>query len=110
MKTWVQIIIALLIGVALGFTFAGLKCKKCCGGPCAKKAAKHQMLDKFSKKLDLTEDQKTQVASIFEEKHNKMLELHKEKKNQIKEILTPEQQEKFNEFSQKWESHRGKCD
>ena len=62
--------------------------------------AKH--LDKLTKKLKLTDEQRGQVDGILKEYqqrmqalHEQFEALHKEKHDKIKTVLTPEQQEKF---------------
>lgn len=102
---WVQIAISLVLGFALGITFNCLKCKKCCFVKDFKhKAHKEQMVDRFSKKLELTPDQQTQVGKIFEEKHLKIKELKASTETKIKTILTTEQIEKFDEMQAKWKN------
>lgn len=143
---FVQILLSLIIGFALGTTFdklqgPGCPCAKSChshskcGGPCHKKDGKcgkggckskchgdckkmkERMLNKFSTELSLTPEQKTKVAGIFEAKHKKMKELREEirpkfealrksTESEIKQILTSEQQKKFDVIHAKWESKR----
>ena len=65
-----------------------------------------RMLQRFAKRLDLTEEQKTQVASILEQKRAKMDALFNEMKpkfeqvrietgEEIRKFLNPEQQKKY---------------
>lgn len=83
------------------------------------KDKKKHMLEKFASELDLTSDQKIKVAAVFESKHKKMLELRdelhpkfealrKSTQNDIKELLTPEQQKKFDEIHSRWEAKHEK--
>lgn len=99
---WKQVIISLVIGVFLGSTFTCWKCKQCC--PFDDVSKKERMLNKFSKKFDLNEEQKTQVSVIFEDKFKKMDELHKAKRDEIRAVLTPDQQSRFDKISAKWDT------
>lgn len=103
---WKQVIVSLVIGVFLGSTFSCWKCKECCPCPFEGGSKKERMLNKFSKKLDLNEEQKTQVSTIFEDKFKKMEELHNAKRDEIRAVLTPDQQSKFDQITAKWETRK----
>ena len=83
------------------------------------KDKKKHMLEKFASELDLTSEQKTKVAAVFESKHKKMMELRdelrpkfkalrKSTQDDIKVLLTSEQQKKFDEIHSRWEAKREK--
>lgn len=145
-STWMQILLSLAIGFSLGITFdkfipSNGKCTSCApfersckdgcckDKPCCKAAGdwhhckgkkiKEKMLNHFSSELNLTNDQKSKVAAIFDSKHKEMMrireELHpkfetlrKSTHDEINKILTSEQQKKFIKMEEKFESHRKK--
>lgn len=96
---WVQTIVILLIGFAVGFGFSVWKCQQC---PCHKKAwYGGQMIEKMSTKLELSQDQKDQVAVLLDKKHEKMKEIWNETREEIKGVLREEQVKKFDELATK---------
>jgi len=103
--SWVQILVSLIVGIALGFTLVSWNsCKTCpykCGGN------KGKMVDRFSKKLDLTDNQRVKVQAIFDTKLEKMKALREKSRAKIKALLTPEQITKFDEMIAKREACRG---
>ncbi len=83
------------------------------------KDKKKHMLEKFASELDLTSEQKTKVAAVFESKHKKMMELRdelrpkfealrKSTQDDTRVLLTPEQQKKFDEIHSRWEAKHEK--
>lgn len=111
---WKQVLISFLLGLLVGMGTLW----------CARRYHFHKMmhgedryahmLDRFSKKLKLTPDQKEKVKVILEAKRQKIKALRaqvgpkfEEIKNsteaEIQKLLTPEQQEKFESFKKKWE-------
>jgi hypothetical protein len=88
-------------------------------------AHRRRMLDRFSRKMDLTPDQKRKVGEIFgangqkmrglwDEMRPKFEALRKSTDAQIRGLLNLEQQAKFEEFQKKmdarrkrWEERRG---
>jgi Spy/CpxP family protein refolding chaperone len=126
MKKWHSVIISVLIGFALGTVFGQWRVQQCFphfgerrGFPHrGEKEMKDRMLEHLSKELQLSEEQKQQVAVIFESKRPQMTALHEEMRPrfealrnatraEIKKILTPEQQEKADEMEAEMEKHRG---
>lgn len=106
---WIQVLLSLIVGFAVGFVFDKnlLPCcftKKCCPSKCSS-----HMFEKLSSKLDLTEEQKVKVASIFEVKHTKFKAIKESTHEEINKLLTPEQQAKFEEFKAKREKCHKKC-
>ena len=72
---------------------------------------------RFSKKLDLSEDQKVKVKKLFKQKHKKMKALHEETKPQFQTIrdnvhseirlmLKPDQQKTFDQLEEKKRERR----
>ena len=129
---WIQIVLSLVLGIVLGVSFD--RFNDChCAGDCIKpfkfghrlgdfkhKDIKH-ILKRFSKELNLTAEQKTQVSAIFDAKHKKMIELkaevhpkfealRKSAHDEINKLLTVEQQKKFDEIDAKIEAKHKKWD
>ena len=63
-------------------------------------------LDRLSEHLELSEEQKAQVGTIFEEQHEKHKALREEGKERINAVLTPEQQEKYTAHREKHKGYR----
>lgn len=115
MKTpWKEVLVALLIGLVVGWFAAGkLQHERMVGW-------KHgRMLERFSRELNLTPDQKSKVQKIMEDSRTKLEALHTEmgpkfdeirnaSKQEIRAILTPEQTAKFDTLEAKWEAVRQK--
>lgn len=113
---WHQIFISLLIGFALGSVFGRWYAKE--SFPAHRKGDMRQhMLERFSRDLHLSADQKQQVAVIFEAKHPQMLALQAQMhpkfealristQEEIRKILTPDQQKKLDTMNAKMEKHR----
>lgn len=125
---WTQILLSIIVGFVLGTVFDkwnsngchshcnDKSMKHCLSGHCHEKCNdgnfKHKMLERLSSKLNLTEDQKTKVATVFEVKHQGMMKLktemrpkfealRKSARADISKLLTPEQQKKFEETNKK---------
>jgi Spy/CpxP family protein refolding chaperone len=120
------VIISLLIGFALGTVFGQWRFHHGFHAPWEKrgfsrqgeKEMKNRMLDHMSKELHLSEQQKQQVAAIFEAKQPQMMALHEEMRPkfealrnatrvEIKKLLTPEQQTKADQMEAEMEKRRG---
>ncbi len=119
---WHQVVIALLIGFAVG-TWLG----PMAGKPCSRPEWKHRggqgemkkhMMERFSRELSLSDQQKEKISAIFEARHPQMVALHEEMRpkfeairtetdNAIRPLLTPEQLKKFEEMQVKIEERRG---
>lgn len=114
-RGWTQGLVAGLIGFALGAaTVASFQYYY---GAAYRSSADpyRQMLDRFSSKLDLSADQKTQVAAILEDKRQKIAALRDEARPQfeairtatqteIRQLLTAEQQQKFDAMQSDWDA------
>ena len=117
---WKQIIIAFLLGAvvtALG-TYACPFYRRPWGWG---KGGHFQekMLKRFDARLHLTPDQEKEVAAILAQKRGKIDALRSEirpkfeairktTRAEIRQILTPEQQTKFDKMSAEWEERAGK--
>ena len=70
------------------------------------------MVERLEKKLELSEEQSTQLKAIFQEQGEKMKALHEETQDKMNKVLTPEQQEKLAEMKEKrkerWEERKEK--
>ena len=124
---WTQIILSLILGFALGITFDALRCN--CNCPCACFGMKHfkagfpykhkdfkcHMIQKLTRELNLTQEQKTKVAEVFKAKQGEMLKIKEEIRprfealrqstnSEIKKFLTPEQQKKLDALDARMES------
>jgi Spy/CpxP family protein refolding chaperone len=108
-----EIIVALLIGAAVGW-FAAVRFAPERPHP---RMQKGQMLERFSRDLNLTPDQKTQIGRIFEarqaqfaalksEMRPKSEEIRSASRAEIKKILTAEQQEAFDRLEAKSDALR----
>jgi len=62
-------------------------------------------VERLSKELSLSDDQKTKLEAIFKEQHEKFRAFHEESNNRVKEVLTPEQVTKWEALKQQ---HHGK--
>jgi Spy/CpxP family protein refolding chaperone len=116
---WNQVLSAFLIGCLLGTLFGIRHEKKVFHqfwdhGPNTQK-----VLSKLSKKLDLSAQQEDQVHALLEEKRQKLMSLHQEMtaqfdairlsmRSDMMKILSPDQQKKFIEMTQRWDERRKK--
>lgn len=64
-----------------------------------------QRFDRFSEKLNLTEDQKPKVKAILDDWHAAMKEARTNAHNQLKAVLTPEQYQKFQSMKEEKMHH-----
>lgn len=116
---WKQILTSLLIGLFIGAILGawglryGFHRKAWHGGVHGEKKYA-RMLQHFSSKLDLNSEQRQQVAAILEDKRQKMqtlrAEIHPKFKElrdttsvEIRNVLTPQQQKKFDLMQKRWE-------
>ena len=113
--TWKQIVIAFLLGGCVGFVVA-----KHCGPRMFHRHGdgthfQQRLLDRFSSKLHLTQEQRSQVATILEAKRQKMdtlraeirpkfEELRTSTSADIRQLLTAEQQKKFDAMQAEWDA------
>ncbi len=107
---WHQVVISLLIGFTLGMTFGQWHAHESFRSHWKHGSMRQHMLEKFSKELHLTADQKTKVAAIFEAKHPEMAALQEEMRPkfealrqstqaEVRKVLNPDQQKKFDEMN-----------
>ena len=109
---WHQVAISLLIGFAAGAAFGQWHARENFHGHWKHGSMREHMLKRFSSELDLTPEQRTQAAALFDAKHPQMLALQAEMKpkfealrnstqDDIRKILTPDQLPKFDAMNAK---------
>lgn len=110
---WHQVAIALLIGFASGAAFSQWYTKEIRHDHHGKKGGmKQHMLAKLDHKLHLTQEQKTAISAIFDQKRPQMEAMRDAMKpkfdamrettdTEIRKVLNPDQQVKFDEFTAK---------
>lgn len=117
--SWHQVAISIVIGFLLGAFYGQLS-----GRPHFPRHGDHgrmkaKMVERLGKDLNLTMDQKKKVEDIFEAKHPQMLALQAEIQPkfealrqatdaEIRQILSPDQQKKFDEIRTKMEEKHKK--
>jgi Spy/CpxP family protein refolding chaperone len=115
----VRQIAALVLAFALGMLAGGSGARQRRwhrGGP---ETRQHHLLQLFSRKLDLTAQQQTEIGGILEQSHQRMRSLHEqvrpqfeamraETTQQIRAVLTPEQAAKFDAMEEKFAKHWSK--
>ena len=110
------ILIALLISFGAGVVFGQWYARERFHNHWGKGSMREIMLERFSKELHLTDDQKKQVAAIFEAQHPKMVALQNQMQPQfeairnstqaeVQKILRPDQQKDFEAMNSKMEEH-----
>src|SRR3972149_350592 len=112
---WKQVVISLFIGFSLGAAVGwwGSQYSEDWRG----KDRYSWMLERFSSRLDLTPQQKKDIAEILEAKRQSITALRAEirprfekirtsPRQEIRKRLTPEQQQKFDAMHEEWESRR----
>lgn len=118
---WKQVTLALITGLLLGAAGVSLIYHQGDDSfhrrPWAEDKRSERMVRYFSRKLDLSEEQKTQLIAILESKREKIRSLNQEMRPrfqeireatraEIRSILTPEQQVKFEHLRQAWREKR----
>lgn len=79
---------------------------------CDHKAGGHysRMIDRLDSKLDLSDEQRSEVEAVFKEQHSKHKALRAEAHDKLKGILNAEQQEKLEQLKAerkaRWEEKR----
>jgi protein CpxP len=72
-------------------------------GPGSEEHQKHR-IERLTKELNLTDEQKTKVEAIFKEQQEKFKALHEETHTKLGTVLSPEQVSKLDELKkQRWE-------
>jgi Spy/CpxP family protein refolding chaperone len=112
---WKTLVLVLLLGAVIG---AGAAWWIGEYGPCAKGRVPYAtMVERFSKKLDLTPDQQRAIAAILEENRQKIKalraeirpkfeEIRQSTREEIRQHLAPEQQVKFDAMQAEWDAKR----
>ncbi len=117
--TWKQIVIAAVLGGSVGFAGAWWALPRICHHRWGDGQFQHRLLDQFSSELKLTPDQRDKVAAILEAKRQKIETLRAEMRPrfeqiristsaEIRQLLTPEQQQRFDVLQAKWDQQRKK--
>ncbi|MFH1723995.1 MAG: hypothetical protein ABII00_05160 [Elusimicrobiota bacterium] len=113
---WKHVAISFLIG-ALAGAACGLWSARCAYRKHSHGKSYEWILKRFSRKLDLTDDQKEKVAAVLKDKRDKIKELRAEIRPRFKALhdstgedirkhLDPEQRQKFDAMRAKWEARR----
>jgi Spy/CpxP family protein refolding chaperone len=114
-RVWTSLMLALLLGAVLG---AGAAWWVGEYGPCAKSWEPYaNVVERFSRKLDLTPDQQREIAAVLEENRQKVKALRGEirprfeeirnaTRQEIRQYLSPEQQAKFDAMQAEWDARR----
>ena len=112
-RAWKQMVVAFVLGGCVGFAVA----RVCPFGRFPHHRGgghfEQRLLDRFSSKLQLTSEQRTQVATILEAKRQKMDALRAEIKprfeeirtstsGEIRQLLNPDQQQRFDAMEAEW--------
>lgn len=64
-------------------------------------------IERMTKELNLSEDQKTKVQAIFDQQKQKLKAIHEETRTSLQGVLTPEQMTKFDEMRKQHRQLRG---
>jgi protein CpxP len=96
-------IITLALALALPLTAAAFP-----GGKCDFEGHHANKVERLTKNLDLTAEQKTKVEALFKEQEGKFKIIHEETRKRLQEVLTKEQMTKFDELKKqrhdKWQN------
>jgi protein CpxP len=77
-------------------------------GPGSEEHQKHR-IERLTKELNLTDEQKAKVEAIFKTQHDKFKALHEETHTQLGTVLSPEQLTKLDDLKkQRWEHRKHK--
>ena len=96
-----DVAIALAVGIFIGWfaAFGVMRCRIHGFKP-------GKMIGRFSRELKLDPGQEVNVGKILETTRARMAQIRRDSKAEISALLTPEQREKFDKLSAKWESRR----
>ena len=114
---WPQVLAACVLGGLVG-AWAATQCGSGRGGHHGGSSQFQQrLLERFSRKLQLTPEQRTKVSGILAAKAQKMEALRQEVRpkfeelrtstgTEIRQVLTREQQARFDQMEAQWEAKR----
>ena len=115
---WKSIAIAFVLGILFGVLFSARCADLGFHGPWDNNPGKfhHRLMEQFTSKLHLKADQQGKVSAILEdsrakigalrqEVHPKFEAIRESAKAEIRKLLTPEQQEKFDQMSARMKAH-----
>lgn len=114
--SWTHLVI-LLIGLALGLSLSWCNKMRWHHSPMDHEKRYTRMLNHLQRKLDLNAEQKAKVGEILQTKREKIKALRSEIRpkfeelrhsanQEIRQILTPEQQKKFDQIQERWQKRR----
>src|SRR5688572_7922879 len=109
---WKEILVAFVIGAIVG----GFAVTRSFERPMPRKGGAH-LVEKFSRELNLSSEQKEQVRRILKSKREQFRalrdqlkprfdELRNSSRSEIEKILTPEQIPAFRQMEQRWKEKR----
>ncbi len=101
-----KILLAAAIAASLPLTAAAFS-----GGGSGPDDFHGRRMERLSKELSLTDEQKAAMETLFKEQHEKFKAIHEETRNKLGTILTPEQLAKMDEMKkhrlEKWHWKKG---
>lgn len=118
-KAAITVLVCLFVGFALGVSYERLTRphfvpEEHFGPPGAHGPGRHMQrrMERMARNLELSEDQQRKIEQVFRASHERMkemrsqihprfLKLREETLNQIREVLTPEQQQRFDQIHEK---------
>ena len=114
---WKQIALAFVLGIGVGGVLAGWGSPYALHKRWGGRQLQERLLRQLTTKLQLTPTQQNQVAGILESKRQKMDALRTEIRShfdelrtstsaEIRQLLTPEQQKRFDAMEAEWEARR----
>ncbi|MBI3996967.1 MAG: periplasmic heavy metal sensor [Candidatus Omnitrophica bacterium] len=112
-RAWKQILVAFVLGGCVGVAVTWGCAPRMFHRHAGKGQFQQRLLDRFSSKLQLTPEQRTQVAAILDTKRQKMDALRAEIRPRVEELrastsadirrlLTPDQQQRFDVMEKEW--------
>lgn len=118
-SSWKQAVFGLVVGLLLGAaaTFLALRHGPFRHQSHSAEARATRMVERFTRELDMTSEQKAKVSAILEGKRDairslddemrpRFQEIRQSIREEIRKILTPEQQAEFEEMEKKRRSRR----
>jgi len=114
---WSQLVMAFTVGACMGWAMALGWAPRMFHHHGDGAKFQQRLLDRFSSKLQLTPEQRHQVAAILEAKRQKIDALRAETRprfeaisasmsSEIRQLLTPEQQQRFDAMEATWNAQR----
>ena len=106
LKIWLVLLVVFVLGSVTGAALTGLYRSRAGGGAEARERAMHERFERMRSELNLTDQQTTSVRTILDETRNEYKALRTELRPRFEEprtkarariraLLTPEQQQRF---------------